>query len=277
MAVTFLSPLSELAWLAPILALLVVYYYHAAGIAALQETTLIAPVRWGLVAFLAIAYSAGSQWGSDAYLRYAVAVLAVTPTLAQLGAKRPQNGAWQFIVLTLVGVLLLPVAKGWAFGDTQPHVHTLFRWLIAAHIVVGVVNYLPTRYAGPAVLFGSAQALVAAEYLPWPIPRVPHASLIAIVCCAASLLWTNYLARPTSFWRDFRDAYGLVWGLRVAERLNVAAKQHGWPVEFAWGGMIVKTESGTLDPEVRHRIERELRSHLRRFVSHDWIARRLNG
>src|SRR5687767_12239852 len=101
MAVVFNSPLSELAWLGPILALLVVYYYHAAGISALQETTLIAPIRWGLVAFLAIAYSAASQWGSDPNLRYTVAVLAVTPTLAQLGAKRPQNGAWQFIVLTL--------------------------------------------------------------------------------------------------------------------------------------------------------------------------------
>ncbi|MGC3967192.1 MAG: hypothetical protein QM775_07420 [Pirellulales bacterium] len=76
----------------------------------------------------------------------------------------------------------------------------------------------------------------------------------------------------------------------MAERLNAAAKLHGWPVEFTWGGILVIADKNAassvgarpseasldaLDPAVRHRVERELRSLLRRFVSHDWIVKRL--
>jgi hypothetical protein len=249
----------------------------------LRETTFFAAACWGAVAFLAVGYACISPAGDDPYVRYTVAVLLVAPTLALLGAKRPQNGAWQFIVLTLVGVLLLPVAQGLAFGDDRPHVHLLFRWVILTHIVVGTVNYLPTRFVGPACCFGAAQFLAAQEFLPFamPLTSTPWAVLGLLVAAfsIASFLVCRGCALPPGLdrvWRDFRDAYGLVWGVRIAERLNASALKHGWPVEFTWGGMLVKSESGTLDDELRHRIERELRSHLRRFVSHDWIARRLS-
>jgi hypothetical protein len=102
-------------------------------------------------------------------------------------------------------------------------------------------------------------------------------------------------------WSDFRDGYGLVWGVRVVERLNVAARRQGWPVEFTWSGIRVKepdeADNGgrragrpaaagpgkptanddpleRLDPAVRRRIRRELRALLRRFVSAEWIAER---
>jgi hypothetical protein len=214
----------------------------------------------------------------------------IAPTLALLGAKRPQNGAWQFIVLTLVGVLLLPAFQGWAFGDSRPHVHTLFRWLIAAHIFMGAVNYLPTRFAGPALTFAAAQTCLALRFLPG-IDVEKHLLIFASPVFAGSvglfvaLLWVRVGSQaPASFppgvdllWRDFRDAYGLVWGLRIAERLNASALKHGWPVEFTWGGMLLREGTTELDADVRHRVERELRSHLRRFVSHDWIARRMES
>jgi hypothetical protein len=251
----------------------------------LRDTTLAAPLLWGCAAITAALFAA---WADNAFFNYAAAVLFVVPTLALLGAKRPQNGAWQFIVATLVGILLLPVLLGVVFGDARPEPHLLFRWLVAAHIVVSVMNYLQTRYAGPAIVFGAAQVAVTLEtvFLPQNPPwYAMHGTLAGTVGATIALAWATSLAEksnggPTGvqrLWLDFRDAYGLVWGLRVAERLNVAAKQHGWPVEFTWGGMVVNTESGALEPDVQHRIERELRSHLRRFVSHDWIARRLTG
>jgi hypothetical protein len=261
-----------------------IFYWGATGRGRLSDTTLVAPIRWGFVAFLMLVYLSVSHFGDNPYLTYAAAVLMIAPTLALLGAKRPQNGAWQFIVMTLVGVLLLPVAQGLAFGDPQPHVHTLFRWLIAAHIVVGVVNYLPTMFAGPACCFGAAQACAARDLLPFP-GGDSNLSDVALLLFCASLIGVRVLLYRRGMngpglhrlWFDFRDAHGLVWGLRIAERLNVVASKHAWPVEFTWGGMLVKTESGELDAEVRHRVERELRSHLRRFVSHEWIARRLSS
>ncbi len=250
----------------------------------LLSTTLLAPIFWcGLSvvgAGSAFRYVYGSQ-ADGVYYRYLAAVLLIAPTLALLGAKRPQNGAWQFIVLTLVGVLLLPVMQGWLFGDQQPHVHLLFRWVIVTHILIGVVNYLPTRYAAPALFFGATQTLISAEYFPFALPQVARLWPITLWCLCASLIWASVAARRTRLtpgldrlWLDFRDAYGLVWGLRIAERLNASAQKHGWPVEFTWGGMIVR-EGAELDAETRHRVEREMRSHLRRFVSHDWIAARL--
>lgn len=245
----------------------------ADGARRLRHTTLIAPVIWGVNAVVGVAVAG---WWDDPFVDYAAGVLLIAPTLALLGSKRPQNGAWQFIVLTLVCVLLLPALQGLAFGDAKPHVHSLFRWLIGAHIVIGVVNYLPTRYFGAALFVGAAQTFAATK---WQIfGNVWHA-IAALLAVGLAWVWITSESGPPGLekvWRDFRDAYGLVWGLRIAERLNASAQKHGWPVEFTWGGMLLCEGTTELDAETKHRVERELRSHLRRFVSHDWIARRLH-
>lgn len=267
----------------------------------LRATTLRAPILWCMVAAAATMLAA---WRPGPYVDYCVAVLFVAPTLALLGAKRPQNVAWQFIVLTLVGVLMMPVLQGWAYGDREPHVHVLFRWILAAHVVFGLMNFLITRYAGPAIVLAAAQSAIAFSYLPMMrLQKFTQPVLAGGVGMATALVWVSYIAIRRSvrsrglqrLWLDFRDAYGAVWALRVAERLNAAAKQHGWPVEFTWGGILVidrappasepsqtiaparpsEAALAALPPEVRHRVERELRSMLRRFVSHEWIVRRL--
>lgn len=313
---TWQNELARVLLLVPLAA----FYWWATGCRRLNGTTLAAPICWGFAAFLVLGYSATSRFGGNSYVTYVAAVLMIAPTLALLGAKRPQNGAWQFIVLTLVGMLLLPVLQGLAFGDPRPHVHALFRWLIAVHIVVGVINYLPTMFAGPACCFGAAQACAARNLLPLPWGDA-NLSGMALVLFGASLIGVRVLVYRRGMngpglqrlWFDFRDAYGLVWGLRIAERLNAVALKHGWPVEFGWSAIRLRrpihpvverwsrtaddSRSGTgllkcpapdpvdtpsdvwlspLPTDLRHRIERELRSHLRRFVSHDWIVRRLH-
>lgn len=277
---------------------------QGAALRRLRATTFRAPILWSMVAGAATFLAA---WWPGPYVDYCVAVLFIAPTLALLGAKRPQNAAWQFIVATLVGVLMMPVVQGWAHGDHEPHVHVLFRWILVAHIAFGLANYSITSYAGPAVVFAVAQTAVVFNYLPMMIAEKYAQSVLAGgVGMTAALCWACYVAlRPSAqvpglqrLWIDFRDAYGAVWALRVAERLNAAAKQHGWPVEFTWGGILVvdreksaanspnkpseparasEAALNSLPPEVRHRVERELRSMLRRFVSHEWIVRRLES
>jgi hypothetical protein len=268
----------------------------------LRSTTLTAPLIWGVAALGVLTWScvhgfmtmrstspaelheALSTWH---YLRYSAAVLVIAPTLAQLGAKSPQNAAWQFIVLTLVAVLLLPVLQGWAYGDERPSIHGLFRWLLLAHVFLGVGNYLFTRYGIAALLLGIGELLLIAEYL--PIGARPESlarevgglallTAAIVAAFAAAAFGSRKAASVERIWSDFRDAFGAVWTLRIAERLNASAQSHAWPVEFSWRGVAVKSGGGnlaSLAPALRHRIERELRSYLRRFVSHDWIAARL--
>lgn len=267
------------------------------AVARLRDTTLAWPLVWCVAAWFvfSVALLSTPIMGTD-FPSYIAAVTIVSPTLALLGAKRPQNGVWQFIVATMLGILLFPVLKGYAFGDHRTQVPTLYRWLICAHIVIGFVNYLPTRFAVPATLFGTAQYFICRSYLPFSSGDKWNDYSYALPCLIGAFFWAEWsadfgpnaapLPGMSRLWRDFRDAYGLVWGLRVAERLNAAATKHRWRVEFTWYGIVgdphseLRSLSGELllvklDPELRHRIERELRSHLRRFVSHEWIVRRL--
>src|SRR5262249_30040310 len=76
-------------------------------------TTLAAPWAWSLVSlaaqFATIASSVFDPPGIwNAPLGYAAAITSFGPVVAVLGAKRPQDRAWQWIVVTLLVVLALP-------------------------------------------------------------------------------------------------------------------------------------------------------------------------
>lgn len=257
---------------------------------SVRGTTLVWPAIWAALTWAFIGLFSRFPGAGQ---RYFSAVLAITPVLAMLGAKRPQNLAWQCIVATMVAVLVSPVGKAWAYAEIFFETPMLFRWLLAAHILIGFANYAPTRFAVPAALAAVGQVLLAAGALPF-LNAGSYSNFrsgVAVLACAIILaVWLDHSSSKHApgmqrLWNDFRNHYGAVWTLRVAERLNSTAEMHRWPVEFSWSGLLVKGFSSrsyvddksldSLDPEVRHRVERELRSMLRRFVSHDWIVRRL--
>ena len=151
-------------------------------------------------------------------------------------------------------------------------------------IVPGVVNYLPTRHCLAALLFGAGQLILLAAYLPGgnlagsqnPLPAV-----VPIVAAMAFAQWPARL-RPRQdpldrLWRDFCNAYGLVWGLRVAERFNASAAANHWPVRLAWWGFRSPAGGGErgLSAAEREAVADNLASWLRRFVEPAWIAERL--
>ena len=69
------------------------------------------------------------------------------PVVALLGAKRPQNRPWFWIVLSLWGVAVLPVVESLIVQpDDWIEVHPLWQWFDAILVFVGCANHLPTRF-----------------------------------------------------------------------------------------------------------------------------------
>ena len=216
-------------------------------------TTLVAPWYWSALSLMAIA---GGEiaisladpvrppgWGAP--LRFVAAMSTFCPIMALLGAKRPQDRAWQFIVASLWLILSLPAGKWLFFGGVQ-EVHAAWIWFVGILICVAAINGLFTRSWATALLYAAGQIALVGPAWPTLLDLLPGSGgicfgLVLIVAgwllaafqrpCAASPFtpWNNV-------WLDFRDAYGLVWGLRVAERINSSTAMYDWPIVLAWSG-----------------------------------------
>lgn len=256
----------------------------------LRGTTLVAVWAWSLVALGAIALSEiligtaaegpSANWSRP--LRFAAAMGSFCPIMAMLGAKRPQDRAWQFIVLSLWGILSLPAFE-WLLFTGVREIHPARFWFLIVLVGVGALNGLATRGWSSSLLYGLGQLALIAPFFPqaqtwlsgdrgaWP----------GLALLAAAWTLQALPRRPRSggtaldrVWLDFRDAFGVVWSLRVAERMNASASMYHWPVMLHWQGFVPR-ESAADTTEVPAAVEESLRSLLRRFVSPAWIDERL--
>jgi hypothetical protein len=272
----------------------------AAAYRRLRGTTLAAPAAWaGLSAiFVGIVY-ASIAWHSDGSTpqgaglwRYGAAVGTFCPLMAVLGAKRPQDRGWQWVVAALWLVLLVPALQALAAraGD-RLELYGVWRMLLAALIAMGVLNYLPTRFGLPALIFAAGQLMLLAPYLfrlenEWVEVGGLGAMLVASV--AATLLagrgnggrspvGGKEQAPPTleSFsrrWFEFRDAWGAFWALRVLQRVNQTAELSHWPVRLEWtqgfvpiGELLGDAEKIATDATLTVQMQQTLDGLLRRF------------
>ncbi len=88
---------------------------------SLEGTTLRAPWYWTLAAVVAPGRGRVFRRAvplSASHVRYLAAVATFCPLMAVLGAKRPQDRPWQFVVLSLWIVLALPGLQAWF---SRPH------------------------------------------------------------------------------------------------------------------------------------------------------------
>ena len=262
----------------------------ARGFRASHGTTLRAPWWWAAGSLAAVAIgeivitaSGAESTPGAAQLRLAAAATTFCPLVALLGAKRPQDRAWQLIVLSFWVILALPSAQAWLMTPGEPPVmHPLWVGFVMVLAIVGCTNYLPTRFWLAGLL-----AAVGQLVLHWgQLPLVPQnwaagAPLCGLGLLAAALVTAAVAARRQlpahepldRLWIDFRDRYGVVWGLRVAERMNATAKLHDWGVILGWNGFtVVENDSPAA---INSELENSLRTILRRFVSAEWIDRRL--
>jgi hypothetical protein len=279
----------------------------AAGFAAamvtafrqLRGTTLSAPAVWaaGSALLIALVEAEIARRGqaidplTASLGRYAAAASTFCPLMAVLGAKRPQDRGWQWVVLSLWAVLLVPAIQTVA-ARSGPRLELFPAWrlLIAALIVMGLLNYLPTRYAIPAVLFSIGQTFLVSPYLFNEIDGRTYqksglAALIAAVT-AASIISSRWKLAPRASederaplrqlnlrWFAFRDGWGAFWGLRVLQRVNQTAELSGWPVQLEWWNGFVPapdnsskgSDDSLLNAQTAAHIQQTLDSLLRRF------------
>ena len=257
-------------------------------------TTLIAAWAWAVVAWTAIVCVTAAQIFSDPSqgnwetLRYVACVGMFCPMMAVFGAKRPQHGAWQWIVLALWCILALPAGEALLYGHSLK-IGAVRGWFLVVLMAMGLPNYLPTRYWLAAIFFCVSQAIFLGPYLPMNIWASTDSGMLAGLSAGAISLVAGWASSglprwtfPTPIqrlWLYFRDLYGAVWAVRVAQRFNATAEQSSWPVRLHWTGFRSQDAAGTafgelladLPPEAG----REFRSLLRRFVSPEWIAARL--
>lgn len=266
---------------------------------SLKRTTLIFAIAWAAVAFVAVgavevvALLGDSTTAWHTPLRFSTAVLTFCPLMSVLGARRPHDRFWQFIVLSLWGVLILPALEvGLLRPGRELEVHDLRGWFLWVLLGVQLVNYPPFLRFGWAWLAVSAcQIILLSEYLPLVRTAAPDwlsiGSLLlagaTALAAAAMIATTKSSSRRQGLqrlWRDFRDLYGTLWAMRLAQRINGSASLCEWPIRVSLGGFYDASSGELLQKspsEVSPAFEKNLQNLFRRFVDKDWIENFLSN
>jgi len=271
---------------------------------AIGQTTLIAAWWWTLAALVAwslievaalVAPAASTLWLSP--LRLAAVALSFCPVVALIGAKRPQHAAWNFVVLSLWGIVALPAAEAFFLNRGQRiEMGDARGWFLWILILLAPINFVPTRYWLASLLVAAGQILVLSPHLPllrhvlvsFGVGQSTALSYLALATCVSGLLAAWAFSRYDRgaanaydrLWLDFRDTFGLFWSLRVQERINAASQQHGWNLELAWSGFRQRSDSAPLasiDAAIEPTLRTTFKGLLRRFVSNTWIGERLES
>jgi hypothetical protein len=196
--------------------------------------------------------------------------------IAVLGARRPGVGAWNLVVAALLALDLLPLVES-AFAE-----HFLFhgdlRILgLVGTLIVGIVNYLPTRFwaAALAALIGSGHWL-AVDFCPEVLNRLHAPQAWIGAGCIALVPWLAYivaspaqmsrLSAPLRLWLEFRDRFGFLWGERLREQFNRSALHAGWPIRLHWDA-VESTSETALIPDLETKAAATLQALMKRFVA----------
>lgn len=242
-----------------------------------RGSTLVGPWVWTLAALLGLG-AAALLPGEAAYdaERFAAAMGIFCPVMSVLGAKRPQDKAWHWIVLSLWGILALPALEAMVLRPGQPLAIVDFRaWFLVVLIGLNVLVYLPTRHWLASLLLGGAQVSICWPFLPWTtVSYSPWQTLNASLLLLGAALLTRWPIRRTPgfnrTWLDFRDAFGALWAARVLERINAAAAMYDWPVRLGWYGFHDANDplqAAEIPPELEQSVSQTMANLLRRFLA----------
>jgi len=244
---------------------------------------------------------------------YACAVLALCPPMAVLGSRRPGTRVWMwFILFPMLLALAWPLVavrlQGSELRGVQLELPQLCAFVLI--LVMGVGNYLGTRFTLSALLYAAAVLASVVSMSSIAPSWLKDRQYVRLGCSATMALaiisiWSSRrpipVARFDRLWFDFFDTFGVVWGRRIQDRMNYLAHKESWPfrleldgfVEVDQGRVSDRSQSNVTDSKsmLRHvsnqtppalvdydsRIEHTFRWLLRRFVDPPWIDRRIGS
>ncbi len=268
---------------------------------ALRGTTLLATWGWSLAALCAVAGCADylasyvdtrPEWTGR--LEYFAGCVTFCPLISLLGAKRPQDRAWQFIVVTLLVVLLLPAAESWLYRPRSVfELHPAWGWFLWILLAIELFNAAPPRMRRSGLLTVTAQLALLNPQLPLlaNLGCESHVVFAMLLFSLAALLWSVDFPVPpimslnwNTVWLDFRDSFGAIWAVRIAERFNASATVCQWNVRLGWHGFetaderkTARGDAGNAEAiELSEPMQTALLALLRRFVSAAWIYQRVD-
>jgi hypothetical protein len=246
-----------------------------------RGTTLMLPCLWVATSAAALAVTAVLEivWPNAegigiSAIRFAAYASTLCPIVAVLGAKRPQDRGWQWVVLTLWLVMVWPAAQALA-NPAGPRVELAMLWklFIVGVIALGPLNYMATRNTVAALFCAVDKVLLLSEHLGfrqssvWDLSAALTCFLLAAVIVMkerAKETHADVCGTQTARWLKFRDCYGAFWGLRILLRVNETAVLRQWPVRLAWHGFERVGEQSP-DGAQEAEIEQTLDTLLRRF------------
>ncbi len=260
--------------------------------------TLIYSWTWALAASIAvmIATVLGSGllnvpagWRSLSQL-FAVTML-LTPAVATLGARRPGVIAWQgFVVTPLILVLLWPGVSQLTSSRGQEPLELSVPALAGIIIVLTMSagTSLGTAMTGPFLMYVAGVVFAILPSTGWA-----SADSILPLLTAPLLMFATWLGKEAiskryaviaaadtknelvdQTWRLFQDLYGLVWALRVQDRVNQFALREQWTVRLTLDGFRSQEGNSASDEDLQKPRD-AFRWVLGRFASEQWVASRL--
>jgi hypothetical protein len=265
-----------------------------------EGTALRGALTWGAVALgLGIAAQAAAMFepaatgrpisGRVTYLMTSAVLAGLTSVL---NARRPGDKVWALLMALLVVVFLIPWLEGsgrmrragglGALRLDSPW--TLFYGFLA---VAGTANYLSTHFRAAAVLgLGLIAEYLGLRSVEWPPAwRAGCWTFAAWLYGAAA--WTAWLGRRGArdeganevdrIWLWFRDRWGTVWALRIAEQFNRSAALGDWPYRLSWTGLAPVDPSSETPVVPGDRALATMRGLLRRFARPGRLDREARG
>ncbi|HLN30370.1 MAG TPA: hypothetical protein VK395_21690 [Gemmataceae bacterium] len=243
-----------------------------------RRTSLVHALGWAIAAWVAwsavICLASIGPASSVMVPCYLALCLTGCAGVAVLGARRPGVTAWNFVVLALLAVNLLPLAEDLLRGRSL-HVDTFRRVCLAVTLTIGILNYLPTRLALTMCFLAMGAALELAGLA--SLQESDHGvsgTLQAGWLSLALAPWAGYLTSrqrlssssvPDRLWRQFRDRFGAIWGLRLRDQFNRAAVHAGWPMFLGWQGLRTLPTVAQRQPPEDAKVIELLRALMKRF------------
>jgi len=201
-----------------------------------RRTALTHALAWATLAWVAWLWNAATRSVDAAYISLALVGCA---GVAVLGARRPGAAAWNTVIGGLFAVQLVPLAQEFISGGSW-----LDGWIwpafVGITIAVVLLNYLPTRLGIGVIALACACCLQLAQlHRPdsdWWRAGIILAGISPWLAGAMSLVGKKG-GECDRLWRHFRDRFGFLWGQRLREQFNAAARNAGHYFELGWTGL----------------------------------------